>query len=349
MDRKTVNPSRELIKKLSSGLKSYVRTSFEEAKNITHRNSSLNPTDENYVPADILSLQYNFIKELEESDKVSLSEVDSQILKLYIPALKESYQQRLITFLMTGFLVKFTDAITWMNIWYNHEQGQSFSIKTIADRKSVTSEDTKQLLKSTKQIFEINSLVDSAAPPHLRDLFRLTCICSSDVTYLKKFVRVVMLILTNSDSEEHLRFFNWVENNTQKYGHSRIPKEALMSFKKYKFKPDHEKNRIDTPKGAFQSLQLTLTISETPEEELELLGKDFELKVQTWEMYRCSKIGDASQDDYKREIYELTRELFPLDGYEQEFFCDGLDENGLDEHVPFYQRQSSRNTIQKNN
>lgn len=345
----TVNPAIETIYKLSPRLKDLVHSSFEEAKKITTQ-ASLDPMSESYIPADNLTLQKNFRKSLIKR-LLSSSEIDSQILKLYIPALRDSFEQRSVTAIMKLYLVQFTDFITWINIWYNHEQGQRFSLTMIADIKSVTSENTKLLLDSAEKVFTENSeafsFTSKLVPPHLRDLFRCQCICNSDVSSLKRFIQIILLILNNPDSEEYNAFWKWVSNDTQKYGGLPIPKEKLLKFKHFKFDTYNEKNYIDAPKGAYRAWHVIINILEAPDDMLELAGKEFELQILTWDMFECSKIGSAAHDEYKKAIYELSKELFPLDGYQQEFYCTGLDINGLNEHVSFYTRQSSGNSIPK--
>lgn len=345
----TVNPAIETIHKLSPRLKELVHSSFEESKEITIRDS-LDPLSESYIPADNLTLQKNF-REALINKLISLSEIDSQILKLYIPALRDSFEQRSVTAIMKLYLVGFTDLITWINIWYNHEQGQRFSLIMTADIKSVTSENTKLLLDSANKVFTENSetfsFTSKLVPPHLRDLFRCQCICNSDVSNLKRFIQIILLILNNPDSEEYVSFWKWVCNDTQKYGGLPIPKEKLLKFKHFKFDTYNEKNYIDAPKGAYQAWHVIINILEAPDDMLELAGKEFELQILTWDMFKCSKIGSAAHDEYKKAIYELSEELFSLNGYNQEFYCPGLDINGLNDHVPFYTRQSSGNTIRK--
>lgn len=350
--KKTQNPSREVIKKLSKNLKAFVTSAFEESKSETRRKALLATDDESYHPADILSLHWNFreglMNESLPSSDVEEEIINKKILSLLISSLKISYSQRLVTAAMTTFLVKFTDYIHWINIWYNHGKGKRFSILTTARRKALLSEFTKLLLKSASQVYDNPEDFCSLQPPQLRDLFGLKCItAASNVDELIDFIRVLVLVLTNPDSEEHKNFFSWVENTNQSFGNVDIPKGLLSEFQTYSFELHHEKNYLQKPKGKYQSWQATLTVKSAPD--TRLIGKDFEIIIMNWEMFENAEIGEAAHDDYKKEVYELTEELFPTKGHRQEFFCEGLDKNGLVDYVHFYQRQSSGTTIPKNN
>jgi len=340
--RKTKNSSRATLQKFPLGLKDFVTDSFEKAKKVNMENYK-NRLEENYVPANNISLHTNFQEAISKRENFSPTPEEEKILDLFLPGLIDLLDQRLVLNLFKSFLVDFTDYIRWIHIHHAHKKGRNyFSVKTIADVKAMTSAFTKSLLKAAEQVFDGNEV---RFPPHIRDFYRCTCVCCNTTAALLEFTQLIVTMLTNPNSNEYKEFFDWVETDNHTYGGSEIPREQLLKFKKFRFSIGYVKNYISTPKGDYQAWQATITIVDAPKPALK--GKDFEFKAQTWDMHECSQIGTAAQDDYKMEIYEFTESIFPLDNYFQELYSPNLDRCGLKVHDEYYGRESSGSSVRQ--
>lgn len=349
MEVKTLNKTQEAIRKISPELKHFIYDLFQQSISETIRDGALPPTDTNYMTPDILSVAKHHKKVCNSANYANLSCTDQKIFNLYRASLSNIIVHRTVTALMTSFMEKFVDYLMWVTIWYNQHcpADKKISADIIVNRKGLTPELTKALLKNVNIITDNNSLF-SLQPAIIRDLFRGTFITAkNDIDNLKNFIRIVIAILTNPISVEYNEFYSWVKNCPKTFGGMRIPKEDLLEFQKYSFVCEHERNYIDNPKGLYRAWQVTIVISDAPDYKSGLRGKMFEFKFYTFDMHETATIGKASQDEYKKEVYEFMEEVFPIANYTGgiEFYATGLDRNGLTKARDFYSRNVNENVI----
>lgn len=316
--------TKECIELLSPELKSYLYEVHQETIASTVRDGKLNPSDENYLPPDVLSLKKHRYKILSQNGTSKFTGKDAEILDFYISSFPKSIKQREMTKTMTDVVDSLTNLIMHIGIWVTHEYrpDMHITVHVMSRRKDWEGEETKLLLKSVEQVYSNDSSV-SIQPPTIRDLFGIRVILeqTDDTIVLLQVTRIIVAVLTNPSSKEYTSFYHWVKTTDKLYGGSPIPKERLLRFLDYDFSMSHEKNYIQTPKSnGYQTWQATFTVEASSPK---AGGSMFELQARTNEMEVQLEYGgnldedssDLAHCDYKKELYELRKELFSIENY----------------------------------
>ena len=317
----------DLINLLSPELKSYLYEIHQETIASTVRDGKLNPKSKDYLPPDVLSLKKHRYKILSKNGTSMFTRKDAEILDCYISSFPKSIKQRELTKTMTDVVDSLTNLIMHIGIWITHEYrpDMHITVHVMSRRKDWEGEETKLLLKSVELVYSNNDSSVSIQPPTIRDLFGIRVILeqTDDTTILLQVTRIIVAILTNPSSKEYNSFYQWVKTTDKLYGGSPIPKERLLKFLEYDFSMSHEKNYIKNPKSnGYQTWQATFAVEASSPK---AGGSMFELQIRTNEMEvqleyggnleSSKKSENLTHYDYKKELYELRKEIFSIENY----------------------------------
>lgn len=317
--------NQQYIEYLSPELKSYLNDVHQETIKATVRDGKLAPSDNGYLPPDVLSLKKHRYQILHENKTDMFCGKDKEILECYISSFPKSIRQRELTKTMTDIVDSLTNLIMHIGIWFTHEYYPNIRIAlhVMARRKDWEGEETKLLLKSVEAVYNNTSSISLVQPPTIRDLFGLRVIVeqTTDKDVLLLVMKTIVAILTNPNSKESISFYKWVKETEKLYGGSVIPKERLLRFTAYDFSMSFEKNYIENPKtNGYESWQATFTVEPTSPK---AGGSMFELQGRTSEMEERLEYGLNSKNstenlahhDYKKELHKLKKELFEIKEY----------------------------------
>ena len=347
---RTINRTQEAIRKMSPELKQFLEELWAKSVQETVRIGKLPKVASEYAEPDIQSLTLCHKKVCDVANTSHLADKDRTIFKFYRATLSNIIEHRTITALMTDFMTEFVKYLMWITIWYNHTYKTSPKIAAdiIFNRKGLTPHLAKAILKN------VNVVADNGYQHAIiRDLFRGSyTIKQDDVKLLRKILNIAISILTNPESEEYHNFYTWVQNSPKIFGGMRVPKANLLEFLElFRFELTFVKDYIQEPKGAYEAWQGTFIILEAPEHYSKLCAKMFEFKFWTFKMQHTAEMGEASHDEYKRELNQFIREVFAVDVNlgDIDFYIPGLDTNGLTQARNIYCRNVSVSTIPETN
>lgn len=312
---------------LTETLKEFFRSSYNEAVAETIANGKLDYHLADYRQPDILSIIEHFEQVLNRR-KSELTGDDLLVFNCFYPSLRNMIKNRKLTMGATSFVAQITEFIMYIFIWLNSEKGYNFDAKLESRRKAVEGELTKILVKS---LLHVNSddFILASQPPIIRDRYGLRIILAeNDIQLLQEVTKIIVNILTNPSSEEHINFFEWGKNVTSKFGGIEVPKEKLLQMAEYSFSLTHIQDYVNFPKpSTYQSWHGTLVIDSTSPI---LGGFMFELQIRTWEMHKNAVSGPASHSKYKEELHEY-KDIFRIQDYSGGIvFYDGPDNPQMD-------------------
>lgn len=317
---------------LSDQLKSFFIDAYAEALENTVADGKLDLSDEKYRQPDVLSIAQH-LEETLDSRKSVLSTilddpVDWSVFNLFLPSLRQTVRQRKLTMGYTSLIADLTDFIRYICLWLNSEKEYYIDVKLISRRKSLTSELKKILIKSLEHAENPELMF---VPPVIRDRFGIRFITANDdPKLLLELVKIIVSILTNSDSIYFAEFTNWLKNTNSKFGGEQIPRERLLAFLKYNFTLGNVKNYILNPKpSSYESWQGTFTVDATSPN---LGGFMFELQARTLKMHKNAEYGLASHHEYKEEAELRVSGVFEIgkDEYDGLVFYAGKKYPNLD-------------------
>ena len=291
---------------ISENLRNFLASAFDEAIAKTIRDGELNLRQ-----PDVLAIVENLNEILSQTHIHGiLNSRDRKIFNLFLSSLQMTVRHRRLTMVSTTMVNHLIDVLRYIILWQN-ESLCRYDVKVTSRRKGLTSELNKILIKSVEQLNE-----NISTPPVIRDRFGIRVIISDNSDdALLEFVRIVIAILTNSDSSEFKEFRNWVKNATNfRYGGEHLDNSFIQEFlDNYKFNMTYPKDYVRYPKSSgYQTWQGTLEVDATSKT---LAGFKFELQARTSAMHRLAEIGAASHDEYKRLHEELVSGIFEVRNY----------------------------------
>lgn len=291
---------------ISENLRNFLASAFDEAIAKTIRDGELNLRQ-----PDVLAIVENLNEILSQTHIHGiLNSRDRKIFNLFLSSLQMTVRHRRLTMVSTTMVNHLIDVLRYIILWQN-ESLCRYDVKVTSRRKGLTSELNKILIKSVEQLNE-----NISTPPVIRDRFGIRVIISDNSDdALLEFVRIVIAILTNSDSSEFKEFRKWVKNATNfRYGGEHLDNSFIQEFlDNYKFNLTYPKDYVRYPKSSgYQTWQGTLEVDATSKT---LAGFKFELQARTSAMHRLAEIGAASHDEYKRLHEALVSGIFEVRNY----------------------------------
>lgn len=337
--------------KLSEKLKDFFITAFDEALQKTITDGKLSHRSKKYRQPDVLSVveHLEMVLDSRKSELSKLSEKDRIVFNCFLPSLRQTIRHRKLTMGYTSLVSDLTDFIRYICIWLNSEKGYNVDVKLVSRRKALTSELKKILIKSLEHADEPELMF---IPPIIRDRFGLRIILADDnPELLLELVKIIISILTNTDSDSYIEFIKWLRTVDCKFGGEQIPREMLLNFLNYHFNLGNVKNYVTTPKpSTYQSWQGTLTVDATSPN---LGGFMFEIQARTAAMHKNAEHGPASHDEYKKEIELKVKGVFEVKDYSGGIvFYEGpeypdLDLDGFEVHAEILSRHVSPHVVER--
>ena len=335
---------------LSQKLRNFFITAFDEAVEETIADGKLPIGAVNYRRPDVLSIVEHLEKVLDRR-KFELEGEVRLIFNCFLPSLRQTVRHRKLTMGYTSFIENLTDFIRYVCIWLNSEKMYNVDVKLSSRRKSLTGELKKILIKSLEHVNTPDPAIQ-ISPPIIRDRFGLRIILADDnPDLLLEVVKIILSILTNTESEEFVEFTDWLKNVNCKFGGEQVPKKALLDFLEYNITLGNVKNYIAEPKASsYQSWQCTLTVDSTSPN---LGGFKFELQARTSAMHKNAEYGLAAHDSYKEEIEMKVKDIFEIKKYSGGIvFYEGpdlpdLDQDGLGICAAILSRHVSPHVVER--
>ena len=335
--------------KLSEKLKDFFITAFDEALEKTIADGK--PESSCRKQPDVLSI-VEHLEMVLSSRKANLSDLDEndrQVFNCFLPSLRQTVRHRKLTMGYTSLVSDLTDFIRYICLWLNSEKGYNIDVKLVSRRKALTSELKKILIKALEHADDPELMF---IPPIIRDRFGLRIILAEDNPELLLVItKIIISILTNTDSEPYIEFTTWLHNVDCKFGGEQIPKKSLLNFLDYHFNLGNVKNYVLTPKSStYESWQGSLTVDATSPN---LGGFIFEIQTRTAAMHKNAEHGPASHDEYKKEIELKVKGVFEVKDYSGGIvFYEGpdypdLDLDGFEVHAEILSRHISPHVVEK--
>lgn len=215
-------------------------------------------------------------------------EEDSKAFDIFIDGLRNCLRIRKMTSDITDIVTYITITIMHIIRWLNQTKGLDIDINLHGRRKSLESDLTKLLRKSTKTL-----------SAKIRDRFGLRGIIVNEseeisIEYIYLIYDSITGILAAKNRKMRKDFIEWVESSGYV---NPINKDLIGKVLDIPFDIDGFKDYIkDTKENGYQSLHFTLTIQ--PYSDV-IPGSQLEIQLRTMNMDNEAKFGNASHQKYK--------------------------------------------------
>lgn len=247
-----------------------------------------------------------------------LKELQSRLLEYDVPAqdaedfdsllrnIERSIHTRSKTFQITTFTSHVVLTLMYIAIWADRCKNLDVDINFTLRRKSLESELTKALLKtSIHDMFGIRGIL----------LNKDSTDDSIETKKLLDFAKLVENIFTQSRLNKrntYFEFYSWVQSTNEI---DSLDKQIIERILKVPFKLIVKKDYIATPKkNRYMSLHLILAVEMFSET---LPGVEVELQFRTNRMHQFSENGEACHDKYKDSIADDIKNVFSIDNLDK--------------------------------
>lgn len=232
---------------------------------------------------------YNILLTKDVADK------DSQSFDGFIDALRNCLQMRKMTSEITDVIIYITITIMYIIKWLNESRQIDIDINLNGRRKSLESDLTKLLRKSTQTL-----------SAQIRDRFGLRGTLLNDpeevgIEYIYLIHDAIVGIICAKNRKMYKTFFDWVEVSPNV---NPVDKVVIKEILKIPFDIDDDsyKDYIKNKKGnGYQSLHFTLVIQ--PYSNV-IPGAQLEIQLRTQRMDKEAETGSASHEEYKKYLNE---------------------------------------------
>lgn len=224
-----------------------------------------------------------------------VSEEDSKAYDAFIDGLRNCLRMRKMTSDITDIVTYITITIMQIIKWLNLTRGIDIDISLHGRRKSLESDLTKLLRKSTQTL--------SAT---IRDRFGLRGILFNEnenvaIEYIYLIHDAIVGILAGKNRKMRIDFEDWMENSGYVNSINKVIVKQILSIP-FDVDDDSNKDYIKTEKpNGYQSLHFTLTIM--PYSHI-IPGTPLEIQLRTKKMDNQATLGSASHANYKKYMQD---------------------------------------------
>lgn len=237
--------------------------------------------------SNILDIVKNLYKILED-EEVPIE--DSKAFDSFIDGLRGCYCFREKTFKITNITIYISITIMYIILWLNDVNDIHLDINWFARRKSLESELTKILRKSSE-----NASINIRDRFGIRGILLNNCSDAEADKYIHVIFDAISGIIAAKNRKMRKDFSDWVRSNSEI---NEIDKHIIQYVLDIPFMIEFIKDFIREPKGNnYQSLQFTLTIQMYSEV---LPGCQLEVQLRSKKMHEEAEHGLASHAEYKK-------------------------------------------------
>lgn len=255
--------------------------------------------------SNLLEIAENLYEVLNELDE-SIIDEDLGAFDSFLDGLRGCIQSRKKTFEVINITNDVIIVLMYIILWMNSTKNMGIDIEWVARCKSLESELTKLLKKSSGNL--------SAS---IRDRFGIKGVVWNQLKEeeVEKIVREIFNaisgILAGKNRNMKSQFENWIKCNQSIMRRDKVRIEEIL---KIPFGIDYLKDYIQNPKdNGYKTLQFTMTIQMYSEE---LPGCQFEIQLRTKRMDEEAEHGSANHEIYKKtgghSVDELSEEELML-------------------------------------
>ena len=250
--------------------------------------------------SDILEVVETLYSILEATE---VDSVDTNAFDAFVDGLRACFKTRRRTFEFTNLTVYLTQTIMYIIVWLNEVEHLGLDLNLYSRRKSLESNLTKILRKSSDPNCSVN----------IRDVFGIRGIILNDCTheeadnYIHLIFNAVSGILSAKSRKMRKEFIDWLCNNSHI---NSLDRNILNYILTVPFKTEFVKDFVREPKcNTYQSLHFTLSI---PVYSSVLAGCQIEVQLRSAEMHEVAEHGEAAHDEYKKYRLEGSAEEDPV-------------------------------------
>ena len=248
--------------------------------------------------SNILEIVKNLYKLLKDEE---VADEDSEAFDSFIDGLRGCYRFREKTFYITNVITYITITIMYIIIWLNETSNLHLDINWYSRRKSLESDLTKILRKSSE-----NSSINIRDRFGIRGILLNDCSDEEADTHIHLIFETISGILASKNRKLRKEFADWVNSQN---GINELDKHIINYILDIPFRIEFIKDFIREPKdNNYQSLQFTLTIQMYSEV---LPGCQLEVQLRSKKMHEEAEHGSASHKEYKK-YFDASGEEDPI-------------------------------------
>ena len=294
---------------------------------------------------EIVKNLYEILKDEEVADE------DSEAFDSFIDGLRGSYRFREKTFSITNVITYITITTMYIIIWLNETNNLHLDINWYSRRKSLESELTKILRKSSE-----NASINIRDRFGIRGVLLNKCSEEDEDKYIHLIFDSMAGIIAAKNRKMRKDFSVWVNTNN---GINEIDKHIINYVLDIPFRVEFIRDFIREPKANnYKSLQFTLTIQMYSEV---LPGCQLEVQLRSKKMHEEAEHGSASHKEYKKYSDASGEEdpinkVFVVDDFSKlnivgftSYESKEYDQDGIHFAKEFSDRRISTTLVPKNN
>lgn len=294
---------------------------------------------------EIVKNLYEILKDEEVADE------DSEAFDSFIDGLRGCYRFREKTFYITNVITYITITIMYFIIFLNENSNLHLDIDWYSRRKSLESDLTKILRKSSE-----NSSINIRDRFGIRGILLNDCSDEEADTHIHLIFETISGILASKNRKLRKEFADWVNSQN---GINEIDKYIINYVLDIPFRIEFIRDFIREPKANnYKSLQFTLTIQMYSEV---LPGCQLEVQLRSKKMHEEAEHGSASHKEYKKYSDASGEEdpinkVFVVDDFSKlsivgftSYESKEYDQDGIHFAKEFSDRRISTTLVPKNN